>query len=52
MSPHARTTYMGQIMAYEHQKEPDPDVATRTGEFAMLIYSIGTSPFVSVTKAS
>jgi solute carrier family 45 protein 1/2/4 len=32
---------MGQIMAFEHQKEPDPDEATRTGEFAMLLYSIG-----------
>ena len=38
-----RTTYVGQIMAYEHQEEPDSDVATRTGEFAMLIYSIGRS---------
>lgn len=38
-----RTTYMGQIMAYEMGTEPDPDVATRTGEFAMLIYSIGLS---------
>ncbi|RDB22586.1 General alpha-glucoside permease [Hypsizygus marmoreus] len=34
------TTYMGQIMAYEHQKEPDAELATRTGEFAMLLYSI------------
>ncbi|KAJ7094638.1 hypothetical protein B0H15DRAFT_969737 [Mycena belliarum] len=34
------TTYMGQIMARELGKEPDPDKATRTGEFAMLIYSI------------
>ncbi|KAF8897661.1 major facilitator superfamily domain-containing protein [Infundibulicybe gibba] len=34
------TTYVGQIMAYENQKEPDHDVATRTGEFAMLIYSV------------
>lgn len=32
---------MGQIMAHEIGREPDPDVATRTGEFAMLIYSIG-----------
>ena len=38
-----RTTYVGQVMAYEQQTEPDKDVATRTGEFAMLIYSIGTS---------
>lgn len=30
-------------MAYEHQKEPDPEVATRIGEFAMLLYSVGTS---------
>jgi len=35
------TTYVGQIMAYEHNEEPDKDIATRTGEFAMLIYSIG-----------
>lgn len=34
---------MGQIMAYENQKEPDPELATRSGEFAMLLYSIGTS---------
>ncbi|KII95051.1 hypothetical protein PLICRDRAFT_128474 [Plicaturopsis crispa FD-325 SS-3] len=34
------TTYVGQIMAYEQKKEPDPDVATRTGEFAMLLYSL------------
>lgn len=39
--PSSRTTYMGQVMAYEHQKEPDADLATRTGEFAMLLYSIG-----------
>ena len=32
---------MGQIMAYEQKKEPHPELATRTGEFAMLIYSIG-----------
>jgi hypothetical protein len=36
-----RTTYMGQIMAYELKKEPHPELATRTGEFAMLIYSVG-----------
>jgi len=34
------TTYMGQVMAYERKKEPDPELATRTGEFAMLLYSI------------
>ncbi|KAJ7682661.1 hypothetical protein DFH06DRAFT_972053 [Mycena polygramma] len=34
------TTYMGQIMAYELGEEPDPEFATRTGEFAMLCYSI------------
>lgn len=34
------TTYMGQIMAYEQKKEPNPELATRTGEFAMLIYSV------------
>ena len=28
-------------MAYELNKEPDPELATRKGEFAMLIYSIG-----------
>lgn len=36
-----RTTYVGQVMAYEHKTDPDKDIATRTGEFAMLIYSIG-----------
>ncbi|TFK43415.1 major facilitator superfamily domain-containing protein [Crucibulum laeve] len=34
------TTYVGQIMAYETKKEPDGEKATRTGEFAMLLYSI------------
>jgi solute carrier family 45 protein 1/2/4 len=34
------TTYVGQIMAYENNAEPNADVATRRGEFAMLIYSI------------
>lgn len=34
------TTYVGQVMAYEQGKDPDQDVATRTGEFAMLMYSI------------
>lgn len=28
-------------MALELGREPDPDLATRTGEFAMLLYSIG-----------
>ena len=32
---------MGQVMAYELNKEPDPELATRTGERAMLIYSVG-----------
>lgn len=36
-----RTTYVGQVMAYEQGIDPDKDLATRTGEFAMLIYSIG-----------
>ena len=30
-------------MAYENNAEPDQDVATRMGEFAMLMYSIGGS---------
>ncbi|KAJ3810128.1 hypothetical protein F5876DRAFT_42409 [Lentinula aff. lateritia] len=34
------TTYVGQVMALELGREPDPDLATRTGEFAMLLYSI------------
>ena len=33
-------------MAYENNAEPDKDVAIRTGEFAMLMYSIGGSPTV------
>ena len=40
LCPHS-TTYVGQVMAYELGREPDHDIATRTGEFAMLIYSIG-----------
>ncbi|KAG2095085.1 MFS general substrate transporter [Suillus discolor] len=34
------TTYVGQVMAYETGEEPDNKLATRTGEFAMLLYSI------------
>ncbi|KAI0353572.1 MFS general substrate transporter [Trametes cingulata] len=34
------TTYIGQVMAYEMDREPDHDFATRTGAFAMLLYSI------------
>ncbi|TRM67670.1 hypothetical protein BD626DRAFT_394892 [Schizophyllum amplum] len=34
------TTYMGQVMAHEIGREPDPEVATRMGEFAMLMYSV------------
>ncbi|KAH7930748.1 MFS general substrate transporter [Leucogyrophana mollusca] len=34
------TTYVGQVMAYQNGKEPEIEVATRTGEFAMLLYSI------------
>ena len=36
-----RTTYVGQVMAYENNEEPDATLATRIGEFAMLLYSIG-----------
>ncbi|KAI0068767.1 MFS general substrate transporter [Artomyces pyxidatus] len=34
------TTYVGQVMAAEKQAEPDKDLATRTGAFAMLLYSL------------
>ncbi|THH32903.1 hypothetical protein EUX98_g1246 [Antrodiella citrinella] len=34
------TTYIGQVMAYEIQRDPDHDTATRMGELAMLIYSV------------
>jgi len=34
------TTYVGQVMAKEQNGEPDAELATRTGEFAMLLYSI------------
>ncbi|EKM59137.1 uncharacterized protein PHACADRAFT_86979 [Phanerochaete carnosa HHB-10118-sp] len=34
------TTYVGQVMAHELGREPDNDLATRTGEFAMAIYSV------------
>ena len=43
------TTYMGQIMAYELDREPDPELATRTGELAMLIYSIGWFRLLSLS---
>ncbi|KAG8886526.1 hypothetical protein FRB97_003037 [Tulasnella sp. 331] len=34
------TTWMGEVMAYEQDSDPSPEVATRAGEFALLIYSI------------
>jgi len=34
------TTYIGQVMARQTGKEPDVDDATRTGNFAFLMYSI------------
>jgi len=34
------TTYVGQVMAAEYDREPDPTIAVRKGEFAMLIYSL------------
>lgn len=37
-------------MAYELKKEPNPEIATRTGEFAMLIYSIGEYRFVHIDE--
>lgn len=39
-------------MAYELGAEPDIDYATRMGEFAMLIYSIGTSVADGQTQQS
>jgi len=42
LTSHCRTTYVGQVMAYEHNAEPDATLATRKGEFAMLLYSLGT----------
>ncbi|KAI6047428.1 major facilitator superfamily domain-containing protein [Pisolithus marmoratus] len=34
------TTYVGQVMAYQLDEEPDIEHATRIGELAMLLYSI------------
>ncbi|KAJ3563370.1 hypothetical protein NP233_g8982 [Leucocoprinus birnbaumii] len=34
------TTYIGQVMAAEMNREPDPELATRRGNFAMLLYSV------------
>lgn len=34
------TTYIGQIMAQQYDREPDKDLATRTGALAMLLHSI------------
>jgi hypothetical protein len=36
-------------MAYEHGAEPDNEIATRTGELAMLLYSIGNSLITNPT---
>lgn len=33
-------------MAYEKNEEPDHDLAIRTGELAMLIYSVGASSYL------
>jgi solute carrier family 45 protein 1/2/4 len=41
IQPFGRTTYVGQVMAYEMDREPDGEYATRMGERAMLLYSIG-----------
>lgn len=35
------TTYIGQIMAQQYDREPDKDLASRTGALAMLLHSIG-----------
>ena len=35
-------------MAYELGREPDNELATRTGEFALTIYSIGSYPFIVI----
>jgi hypothetical protein len=37
------TTYIGQIMAQQYDREPDKDLATRMGALAMLLHSIGTT---------
>ncbi|KAH9999305.1 MFS general substrate transporter [Russula vinacea] len=34
------TTYIGQIMAQQYDKEPEKDLAIRTGALAMLLHSI------------
>ena len=44
------TTYVGQVMAAELGHEPDNDVATRTGEFAMAIYSVSKYHICSSQK--
>ena len=36
------TTWVGAVLAYEINEEPTTDRATRAGEFAMLIYSVGS----------
>lgn len=37
-----RTTYIGQVLANETGKEPDSESATRMGDLALLLFSIGT----------
>jgi solute carrier family 45 protein 1/2/4 len=34
------TTYIGQVMAQQYDREPDKDLATRIGALAMLLHSI------------
>ncbi|KIJ56704.1 hypothetical protein M422DRAFT_57368 [Sphaerobolus stellatus SS14] len=34
------TTYIGQVMARQNNAEPDQEVAARTGNFALLMYSL------------
>jgi solute carrier family 45, member 1/2/4 len=38
---YSSTLYVGQVMAYELRRDPTVDEATRTGELAMTIHSIG-----------
>jgi hypothetical protein len=48
--PPYSTTYIGQIMAQQYDKEPDKDLATRTGALAMLIHSIGTTCALKIVR--
>lgn len=41
------TLWVGQVMSVELNKDPEVDDATRMGEFALMIHSIGASSLLT-----